>query len=202
MADYVPLTWADEVPATTPVKYEVRQDGGAVIHTNVTIAPVTSITPGTPLTAANLNHIEQGILAVEQRFVPLETSLGNNFSTNDGAPRWHSTYGSSGAIAAIGSNIRLYLSAFYTTPPIIKHAFIYIKSKWAAASESNYLVVGATNGTIFVPHWTLYSLAANIPNTICVPINIMRPATLPGFYIQVYGANTLATSIAIAGYAL
>ena len=61
MSDYVPTNWEDEVPATTPVKYKISQASDGDIATDATIEVVTDVTPGTPVNATNLNHIEEGI---------------------------------------------------------------------------------------------------------------------------------------------
>jgi hypothetical protein len=68
---YSPTTWEDEVPDSTPVKYTITDDTAGEIAASATIdlatAPTTS---GTPINAANLNHIEQGIADVEAATVP------------------------------------------------------------------------------------------------------------------------------------
>jgi multidrug efflux pump subunit AcrA (membrane-fusion protein) len=61
MAPYTKTTWADEVPASTPVKYSITGDVEGEISASAEIAVVTSVTPGTALNAANLNHMEDGI---------------------------------------------------------------------------------------------------------------------------------------------
>lgn len=62
---YTPQTWENEVPATTPVKYTIIDDTAGVIAASASIELVTEVTPGTPLDAARMNHIEQGIAAVD-----------------------------------------------------------------------------------------------------------------------------------------
>lgn len=61
MADYVKVNFSNEVPATTPVKYKISQTTDGDVATDATIELVTSVTPGTPLNAANLDHMETGI---------------------------------------------------------------------------------------------------------------------------------------------
>jgi len=60
---YVPVTWADEIPTTSPIKYKISQASNGDIAANATIEIVTSVTPGTPVNAANLNHLELGVEA-------------------------------------------------------------------------------------------------------------------------------------------
>ena len=62
MTAYTPTTWTDEVPASSPVKYTLKDSGGSVIEDDVTIEVKTVITTeGTPLNATNLNKMETGI---------------------------------------------------------------------------------------------------------------------------------------------
>lgn len=62
---YTPQTWENEVPATTPAKYTIIDDTAGVIAASASIELVTEVTPGTPLDAARMNHIEQGIADVD-----------------------------------------------------------------------------------------------------------------------------------------
>lgn len=58
---YTPTVWTNEAPETSPVKYAITDDTAGVVAASATIAPVTSITPGTALNATNLNKMENGI---------------------------------------------------------------------------------------------------------------------------------------------
>lgn len=58
---YEKQTWEDEIPSTTPVKYEIDDSVKGMIATDATIVTKTPITPGTPMNAAHLNHMEDGI---------------------------------------------------------------------------------------------------------------------------------------------
>lgn len=58
---YVPTTWEDEVPNSTPVKYAITGDSEGIISSSAEITLVTTIVPGTPLNATNLNKMEMGI---------------------------------------------------------------------------------------------------------------------------------------------
>jgi hypothetical protein len=62
---YTPTTWTNDTPASSPVKYIITDDSAGVVAASATIAPVTSITPGTPINATNLNNIENGIVTLE-----------------------------------------------------------------------------------------------------------------------------------------
>lgn len=58
---YTKTVWSDEVPVTTPVKYQITDDTAGEIAASAEIALVTSVTPGTPLNASNLNKLETGV---------------------------------------------------------------------------------------------------------------------------------------------
>lgn len=59
---YTKTTWVDEIPASTPVKYQVVDDVLGEVAGSAAISVVTTITtPGTAVNAANLNKIEAGI---------------------------------------------------------------------------------------------------------------------------------------------
>jgi len=58
---YTPITWADEVPDTTPIKFAITDDTAGEIAASAQIEMVTAKTAGTPLSAANMNHLELGV---------------------------------------------------------------------------------------------------------------------------------------------
>lgn len=58
---YTKTDWENEVPATSPVRYTLRDVNGDVLYDDVTIDLKTSVTAGTPLDSTNLNKIEQGL---------------------------------------------------------------------------------------------------------------------------------------------
>lgn len=62
---YTPTEWVDEVPQSTPLLYTIKTAGGDIIQDDVVIELKTPVTPGTPISAARLNNIEQGIATVE-----------------------------------------------------------------------------------------------------------------------------------------
>lgn len=70
MAKYEPIGFKNEVPSTTPLKYKIIDDTEGVIAESATIELETPVTPGTPLNAENLNHIEQGIVDLEASTPP------------------------------------------------------------------------------------------------------------------------------------
>jgi hypothetical protein len=58
---YTPTNWVNEVPGTSPIKYKVTDDSAGIVAASAKIEQLTSVTPGTPLNATNLNHMETGI---------------------------------------------------------------------------------------------------------------------------------------------
>ena len=62
---YTRINWVDEIPQSTPVTYTIKDDSEQIIHDDITIELKTPVVEGTPLTAANLNHLEDGIVDVE-----------------------------------------------------------------------------------------------------------------------------------------
>ncbi len=71
---YSKTTWSDELPASTPIKYKISQATDGDVATDATIEIVTSVTAGTPVNAANLNKIEDGIDGAIPK--DLETAIG------------------------------------------------------------------------------------------------------------------------------
>jgi hypothetical protein len=63
---YTKTAWADEVPASSPVKYKITDDVEGVLADSAKIELVTSVTPGTPLNADNLNHLEDGVETAQE----------------------------------------------------------------------------------------------------------------------------------------
>lgn len=58
---YIKTVWVDETPDTTPVKYKITDDTAGVVAGSATIELVTPVTPGTPINAQRLNHLETGV---------------------------------------------------------------------------------------------------------------------------------------------
>lgn len=61
---YTPTSWVDEVPASTPVLYNILDSGGSPIEESVQIELETATTPGTAVNAAHLNNMETAIAAL------------------------------------------------------------------------------------------------------------------------------------------
>lgn len=65
---YTPITWVDEVPSATPLKYQIVEDTDGELAASATIELITALTtPGTAVNATNLNHIEQGLETVQEQ---------------------------------------------------------------------------------------------------------------------------------------
>jgi hypothetical protein len=66
-AAYTPTTWEDEVPGATPQTYDI-----STVATDVEITPHDAPTPGTPMNASNLNHLEGGVEDAHERLDVIE----------------------------------------------------------------------------------------------------------------------------------
>lgn len=72
---YTKTVWNDEVLAGAE-RFDINDNGGTPIEENVEIELVTAVvTAGTPLNAENLNNIEEGIDAIDDRLDDLETEV-------------------------------------------------------------------------------------------------------------------------------
>ena len=58
---YTRTDWSNEAPDSTPILYDIKDAAGAAVHSDVQIEIKTTVTPGTPVNAANLNNLEQGV---------------------------------------------------------------------------------------------------------------------------------------------
>ena len=58
---YSRLIWTNEIPTVTPIKYKITQTTDGDVAANAEIEIVTPVTAGTPVNAANLNHLEDGV---------------------------------------------------------------------------------------------------------------------------------------------
>jgi len=67
MSTYTKVVWVDEVPSATPVEYILTDDINGILGANTTIAVVTPLTTvGTPMTATNLNRMDDGIYQAQE----------------------------------------------------------------------------------------------------------------------------------------
>ncbi len=63
---YIPTAWENETPASSPLKFTLKDADGNIIHDDVVIELKTSVTPGTPLNSTNMNKIESGIETAQE----------------------------------------------------------------------------------------------------------------------------------------
>jgi hypothetical protein len=142
MTTYSPTTWADEVPASTPVKYKITDDIGGVLADSAKIELVTSVTPGTPLNAANLNHIEQGI---EDAQDGVNASVPAVYSTK--GDLFPGTGSGSGARLPVGSNGQI-LIADSAQALGMKWATQIVRGEWTNTSwDGDGKTIGSTTIT-------------------------------------------------------
>lgn len=156
MSDYVPTDWTDETPAASPVRYKITEQGGAIIANNALIEVVTAITPGTPLNAANLNHIEQGIaeahdLAAALFAYSLYTSPKYNAN-------WHGDFSPD---KPVGTYVYAITDFITGIPATAKAIIATVSARWAVSyndrslnirprgSSGNCLIVHALSSNYF-----------------------------------------------------
>jgi hypothetical protein len=58
---YIPVVWTNEVPNGLPLRYKITDFDGTVLAEGAMIELLNAVVPGTPVNAANLNHLEQGV---------------------------------------------------------------------------------------------------------------------------------------------
>jgi hypothetical protein len=83
---YSKRVWADEVPAISPMKYEVIDDTNGHIADSATIVPKSGAitTPGTPVNATNLNQLEDGVEMVSLQSKRLISVVGSTLTIATG----------------------------------------------------------------------------------------------------------------------
>lgn len=140
---YTPQVWENEVPATTPVKYTIIDDTAGVIAASASIELVTEVTPGTPLDAARMNHIEQGIAAVDaalndlKRVPQVNTGLWTHTDWNGDAKSASTAY--TVTLASFGLNV-----------PGIKLVMAYLAAQWSTVNNNAWILVHAAGNTAAV----------------------------------------------------
>lgn len=145
---YTKNTWQDEVLSGNE-RYNVLEDGGASIHSNIQIALATAVAQaGTPATAARLNNIENGVDAVDTLLDTANIALGMLLTGwIAGAGTW--TYASATTFTVAGN-----VTAFFT--PGTKLRLTQTTTKYFYVLSSSY---SAPNTTITITGGTDYTLA-------------------------------------------
>ncbi len=82
---YTKTVWTDELPAATPIKYKMTDDTDGVVAGSAIIEVLTSVTAGTPVNAANLNHLETGVYNAQVAADAASTAAGTALSTAEAA---------------------------------------------------------------------------------------------------------------------
>ena len=77
---YTKTVWTDELPAATPIKYKMTDDTDGVVAGSAIIEVLTSVTAGTPVNAANLNHLETGVYNAQVAADAASTAAGTALS--------------------------------------------------------------------------------------------------------------------------
>jgi hypothetical protein len=83
---YSKRVWADEVPAISPMKYQVIDDTNGHVADSATIVPKSGAitTPGTPVNATNLNQLEDGVEMVSKQSQRLISVVGSTLTIATG----------------------------------------------------------------------------------------------------------------------
>lgn len=143
MANYVPKSWADEVPNTTPLRFKITLSNGTVLAADATIELVTAITAGTPVNASNLNHMEQGIKAAQD-------------GVNAGAPAIFQAKGD--LIAGSGAGAGGRLAAGSNGQTLVADSSQALGVKWGEINAVKLCVTTKSTVQLFVGAATWYNL--------------------------------------------
>lgn len=153
---YTKTVWTDELPATTPIKYLVTDDTDGVVAESATIEVLTSVTAGTPVNAANLNHIETGIYNAQVAADAASTAAGTALSTAEAAQVTASAAQATAdeALSAVTDPAALlpfvypvgsiYMSVVSTSP-----AVLFNFGNWEALGAGRVLVGAGTSDAIY-----------------------------------------------------
>lgn len=144
---YTKNTWVDEVLAGAE-RFDIKEDGGAAIHSNTQIVLATGVTTaGTPVDASKMNNIENGVDAIDTRVNNLSPdSQTLQAGTVDSADGTLNLFGA-GTGVADGGQINLYTAADYDTTV----------DKWVVDAYGEDLRVLRNPGAVTVAKFTSLS---------------------------------------------
>jgi hypothetical protein len=189
MTVYVPITWENEVPNSTPIKYSITGDSEGVISASAQIAQVTPVTAGTPVNAANLNHIEQGISDVQDRVAALEILGKWPFENYIYQPTdWD------GDSKAVGTYV-LNVATVFGVPSTTKAILFWVSGTWSTASNGNLLSLGYD---VAVPNILVRGIVANMDHDRNGIVPVKSNGTI---WVNVAG-NAALVQLKCLGYAL
>lgn len=165
---YEKTIWVDEIPDSTPIKYEITDDSEGALASSASIELVTPIaTPGTPFTAANMNNIEDGIETNDTAIAALASDIGDL----DAAVTALETAG-----AAVSPRTRVYRSTSQTIVRVTPTAIIFDTERydtdggWSSGQPTRLTVpedgVYAVGG-----HVQLLGMTTAIDNYLALRIN-------------------------------
>lgn len=190
---YTQTNWQNEAPSG-PLRFSIHGDVEGVISDSAEIVLVTPTTPGTPMNAANLNHMEQGIADAHTLAAAAQSTANSKLLlTTPGVSPWTNASYNGGAVVA-GTYTFATANAFNAAiPATAKGIFVYLSATWASASAGNIACLRPTgsgaNGA------RVRAQTANFPmeiGPVFVPCNA-------SFDLQVVG-NTTALLIEVWGY--
>jgi hypothetical protein len=195
---YVPTNWTDEVPATTPVKYRISQASSGDVATDATIELVTSVIPGTPLNAENMNKQEDAIL------LAVETAEAAEVAVESKIPK--------SLVTIVGDLIYATASATLArlAKPTLSLAKLLMTSSgvpsWGALKQvvQIQLVVEGINvdtttvGYFFIPS-SMNNMVLERAQAIVLTAGVTNPTTIQVRNLTKYASNdALSTAISIA----
>jgi hypothetical protein len=118
---YTKNTWVDEVLATTPTKYQVKNDAGTEVYAGAEISLATAVSvAGSPVNATRMNNIDDGLDALDTKVSDMEIHGATNKATiadddEFGIADSAATYGFKHVLfSLIKSTLKTYNDTLYT----------------------------------------------------------------------------------------
>ena len=163
---YTKTTWTDEVLAGAE-RFTILDNAGAAVDdvndlANCQITLATSVTTeGTPVNAANLNNMENGIAALDTHLNALDSDADNiaeHADVADAVP-WSGITGKPTGLmyypiaeqylyntSTIAVGIHDFNLTSYGVPANAKAVYMRLRAKWAAASSGSYIALLPKSG--------------------------------------------------------
>ena len=200
---YTKTVWNDEVLAGAE-RFDINDNGGTPIEENVEIELVTAVvTAGTPLNAENLNNIEEGIDAIDDRLDDLETEVdtkllgayGCRLATNTSQNISNNTWTALAFDAETFDDDTMHDNSTNNSRVTIKEAGRYLVTGSALYNQNN--AVGSRMAAIYV-NGALYSygssrIAGSATNTDLIQVCDVIVVDA-GDYVEFYTQHTSGTS--------
>jgi hypothetical protein len=135
MTDYVKTEWVDEVLEDAE-RYDIKEDGGGAFKADMQIVLATEVTSaGTPINAANLNNLEDGVFNAQEQLTAAQEVLD--------AVVLEATR----LIADAGGGLTISAGAVTITPES-GHGYHTIETEAGAAADDLVTISGGATGDI------------------------------------------------------